>query len=59
MDEDVKEIKYFFTKNFFVNSDWASIHRNELANLEEAIENLLTKYKKLKTKNVGMNINMK
>lgn len=47
MEEDIKEIKCFFNKNFFVNGNWASIHRNEIANLEEAIENLLKRYKEL------------
>lgn len=47
MEEDIKEIECFFNKNFFVNSNWASVHRNEMANLEESIENLIKGYREL------------
>ena len=59
IEEDIKEIECFFNKNFFVNGSWASIHRNEIANLEESIENLLKAYKELKEENEKLKENCK
>lgn len=47
IEEDIKEIECFFKRNYFVNYDWTTIHRNSMANLEDSIEDILSDYKRV------------
>lgn len=46
IEENIKEIECFFKRNYFVNYDWTTIHRNSMANLEDSIEHILSDYKR-------------
>ena len=51
IEENIKEIECFFKRNYFVNYDWTTIHRNSMANLEDSIEDILSHYKRVLKEN--------
>ena len=51
IEENIKEIECFFKRNYFVNYDWTTIHRNSMANLEDSIEDILSDYKRVLKEN--------
>lgn len=51
IEENIKEIECFFKRNYFVNYDWTTIHRNSMANLEDSIEHILSDYKRVLKEN--------
>lgn len=51
IEEDIKEIEFFFNNDYFVNDDWAMIHRNVMFGLEESVDNVLTDYKRVLKEN--------
>lgn len=54
IEENIKEIECFFKRNYFVNYDWTTIHRNSMANLEDSIEDILSDYKRVLKENESL-----